>query len=377
MRREFLSTAVALLLVHAAGAQAARDGAPGAGSTDTAAQTAAPAAGTRLVVGVKEAPPFAILDPATGVWSGLSVELWREVAADLGVAYELRQSDLQGLLDGVADGSFDVGVGALTVTAERERRMDFSHPFFSSGLGIAVAAKPRGGALAWLRGIVSPRLFKVIGALVLVLAAAGVLVWLFERRANREEFGRGPLAGIGHAFWWSAVTMTTVGYGDKAPRTLGGRLVALVWMFASVIMISGFTAAIASSLTVARLELPVDGPEDLPRVVVATVPGSTSAAYLDAHDIRRRELPDLAAALATVAAGDPVAVVYDRPILRYLVRRDYPDRLQVLPQTFDPQSYAFALPPASPLREPLNRALLARLAAPEWRSRVERYLGEE
>ena len=39
------------------------------------------------------------------------------------------------------------------------------------------------------------------------------------------------------AFWWAAVTMTTVGYGDKTPVTTGGRIVGLVWMFTSVIVI--------------------------------------------------------------------------------------------------------------------------------------------
>jgi len=51
----------------------------------------------------------------------------------------------------------------------------------------------------------------------------------------------------------NGVTMTTVGYGDKSPKTVGGRIVALVWMFTAVMIISGFTASIASSLTVNQI----------------------------------------------------------------------------------------------------------------------------
>ncbi|HEX2255034.1 MAG TPA: transporter substrate-binding domain-containing protein [Thermoanaerobaculia bacterium] len=330
----------------------------------------------RLVVGVKEAPPFALRDPATGRWEGLSVALWREVAADLGLAYELRETDLAGLLEGLEEGRFDVGVAALTVTADRELRMDFSHPFYSSGLGIAVATAGGDGAWALARRVLSPDLLQVIWLLALVLAVAGFLVWLFERRRN-PDFGGGTMAGLGSAFWWSAVTMTTVGYGDKAPRTAGGRLVALFWMFASVVMISTFTAAIASSLTVARLDLPVAGPEDLPRVTLATVTRLTSAQYLERRGIRRQEMPTLDRALAAVADGEALALVYDRPILRYRVKRDHPGRLDVLPQTFERQDYAFGLRQGSPLREPINRALLRALAGENQRRRLADYLGDD
>ena len=100
---------------------------------------------------------------------------------------------------------------------------------------------------------------KVLLALAMVLFIAGLLVWFFEHKHNVGEFGAELPKGLGAGFWWSTVTMTTVGYGDKAPKTLGGRLVAIVWMFTGVIIISSFTAAIASSLTVTQLELKVRG----------------------------------------------------------------------------------------------------------------------
>ncbi|HSG41469.1 MAG TPA: transporter substrate-binding domain-containing protein [Thermoanaerobaculia bacterium] len=328
-----------------------------------------------IVVGVKHAPPFAVKGP-DGAWSGLSIELWREIAEDLRVPYELREAELRELLAGLEDGSLDVVAAALTVTAEREARVDFSHPFHSSGLGIAVEAGGGSGWKAVLLGLASIELLQVLAVLFGVLFAAGALLWLFERRRNAEQFGGGGARGLGQAFWWSAVTMTTVGYGDKAPVTFGGRLVAILWMFAGVILISTFTAAITSSLTVARLETAVRGPEDLPAVRVATVPGSTSAAYLGRRGIEGAAFPTVERALEALAGGEVDAVVYDAPILRYLVGQGHEGRLRVLPQTFQRQDYAFGLPDASPLREPLNRALLGRLSGSSWRRFEERYLGD-
>jgi polar amino acid transport system substrate-binding protein len=68
-----------------------------------------------LIVGTKEAPPFAIKS-TDGTWAGISIDLWRQIATGLNLKYELRETDLKGLLDGITSGSLDVAVGALTIT---------------------------------------------------------------------------------------------------------------------------------------------------------------------------------------------------------------------------------------------------------------------
>ena len=326
------------------------------------------------MVGTKVAPPFA-LKGEDGAWRGIAIELWSEVAARLGIRYRLVETDLPHLISGLEDGTLDASVAALTVTAPRERRIDFTHSFYSSGLGIAVATNRGGGWTAILRRVLDPRLLTVLGSLVLVLFGAGLLVWLFERRANPEQFPPG-LRGLGAAFWWSAVTMTTVGYGDKAPTSLGGRIVGLLWMFAGILMISSFTAAIASSLTVARLATKVQGPDDLPQARVSTVTDSTSEHYLVARHLRHESFPTAQTALDALAEGRVDAMVYDRPILRYLTHHSKAP-LTVLPQTFARQDYAIALRQGSALREPVDLTMLEAISEPSWQNVLERYLGNE
>lgn len=331
-----------------------------------------------LVVGTKEAPPFAIRGD-DGTWSGLSIDLWRSVADELGVTYELEERELEALLEGLQDGSLDVAVAALSVTAERERTMDFSHPFFSSGLGITVAPEEALDFGSVLRQFFSPALLKAVGALILVLLFTGALLWLFERKRNQEQFGGRPAHGIGAAFWWSAVTMTTVGYGDKAPVTFGGRAVALLWMFVSVVTISGFTAAIASSLTLASFHSPVEGPEDLPRVRVGALEASATLEALHDRGVGYRAYGSVAEALDALEAGHLEAVVHDAPILQYQVRQreETSSRLlDMLPETFEHESYGFGLPQGSRLREPLNRVLLEQLSGSAWHESQVRYLGK-
>ena len=82
---------------------------------------------------------------------------------------------------------------------------------------------------------------------------AGAVVWLFERHQNLDMFGSDAVKGIGHGVWWATVTMTTVGHGDKAPMTLGGRMAAIRLKIVSLVLVSKLTASITTSLTVSEL----------------------------------------------------------------------------------------------------------------------------
>ncbi|MBD3183624.1 hypothetical protein GF312_15140 [Candidatus Poribacteria bacterium] len=73
---------------------------------------------------------------------------------------------------------------------------------------------------------------------ILVVGTVGMA--LFERGANDN------LNSISDAVWWSFVTVTTVGYGDISPVTIGGRIVAVVVMIFGIGFLGMFTATIAS-----------------------------------------------------------------------------------------------------------------------------------
>lgn len=332
-----------------------------------------PSSGKTLIVGTKQAPPFAMKRP-DGTWYGISIDLWHSIATELRLAYELREFDLQGLLDGVQNRTLDLAVAALTITSEREKVMDFTHAFYTTGFGIAVPRSQAAGWLSYVRLFVSWRLLQVIAGLLLLLLVVGVVVWLTERKKNPQQFG-GGIKGIWSGFWWAAVTMTTVGYGDKAPQTVGGRVLALVWMFAGLMIISSFIAAITTALTVSQLTSAINGPDDLARAMVATVPGSTSESYLRQQHMALKRYSTPLEALQAVAHGEVDAMVYDAPLLRYLSNTEMQGKVEVLPITFDEQSYGIALPSGSPLRETIDHVLLAKIRQPEWQDILYRYLG--
>ena len=128
-----------------------------------------------LLVGTKEAPPFSMKQP-DGNWTGISIDLWQQIAADLNLTYEFRELDLKQLLDGVKNRSLDVAVAALTITSEREKNFDFTHAYYTTGLGIAVASKSRSPWFAVIRRFLSFAFLKIVLSLALLLLVVSFLV---------------------------------------------------------------------------------------------------------------------------------------------------------------------------------------------------------
>ncbi|XP_031563810.1 potassium voltage-gated channel subfamily B member 2-like, partial [Actinia tenebrosa] len=87
-------------------------------------------------------------------------------------------------------------------------------------------------------------------ALSLILSGmAGILIWLMEVIGNRKEFPRSFARGPWEGFWWAFISMTTVGYGDKCPRSVAGRCFAIIWIFAGLILVAVFMANVTTALT--------------------------------------------------------------------------------------------------------------------------------
>jgi ABC-type amino acid transport substrate-binding protein len=180
-----------------------------------------------LKVGAHDKPPFCFKNP-NGSWTGLSVEVWKEVAARAGLEYELVEVPFEMIREGVANGTLDAAIGEIAVTADDEKVMDFTQPFLISPVGIAVRDRP--WKLLWSEAIEDFLNWTVgqfvIGILVLMLVVS-LLIWVAERRHHAGHF-QGGIHGIGAALWFSAVTMTTVGYGDVYPQTPLGKMLGSV-----------------------------------------------------------------------------------------------------------------------------------------------------
>lgn len=329
-----------------------------------------------LVVGTKEAPPFAMKEP-DGTWTGISIDLWRQIAEKLGLKYRFAEEPtVQSLVEATARNGYDLSIAAITITAERERNVDFSQPFYGTGLGIAVSARSFSVWNEIIRTLTSFGFLQAALALIGISLLVGVLIWIFEHRHN-EDFGGGAGRGLGASIWWSAEVMTQASTGHRGPKTLAGRVLAIIWMVVSIITLAVFTASVTSALTTRQIRGLVESVDDLPDVRVGALAGSATTEFLVEQRIKHREFASVTDGLRAVANGSIDAFVYDKPLLAWITAQQFSSTIKILDVVFDPQSYGVAMPRGSPYRKAIDIALLETIHDRSWDQALFRYLGEK
>ncbi|SHI59871.1 ion channel [Wenxinia saemankumensis] len=328
---------------------------------------AAPDARAVLRVGIQAAEPFA-MERAGGAWLGLAADMWRIVAETNGWDFDFVAVDPADPLAALGDGTADL-VLPVQATAAGLERAEFTLPLYTATL--AVAGERENRILGVLSGFLSWQFLRLVAGLSVLLLIVGAIVWAIERRSNHEMFARSPLRGLGDGFWWAGVTLTTIGYGDKAPATFLGRAVAMLWMLMGLAVSAALTAAV---VTLAGTERGIDLPEDLRGRSVAVVEGSTAAAFLGTEGIETRAYPDLQAALEAAQADETDAAAGPAPQVAALVDGLGTLDLRVQKTTLDPQMITIALPPGSGLRAPIDRAILTLFASETGWELTERYV---
>lgn len=88
-------------------------------------------------------------------------------------------------------------------------------------------------------------LFLIVTSIFIFLASAGI--YFFENKAQPEIF-----TSVIHSGWWAVVTLTTVGYGDVYPITVGGKIFTFFILLIGVGIVTIPAGLVASALSKAR-----------------------------------------------------------------------------------------------------------------------------
>ena len=146
-------------------------------------------------------------------------------------------------------------------------------------------------------------------------------------------------------------------------------------MFASIILISSFTAAITTSLIVSELSGKARDIHDLPAVRVGSMVQSRGRDFLTINGIAALSFNNDRQGWQALVNDQIDAFVYVESIRKHLVKTQLPALFQVLPDSFDRTYISMAIPPGSQLRETLNRSILKFMHTNQWRRLIKQYLG--
>jgi polar amino acid transport system substrate-binding protein len=289
---------------------------------------------------------------------GYDVDVWEQVASRLGVQYEwVFFSSVDEVLESVQENRVEAGMSAISMIPERDQKLDFSYPYFDSGLQIMVRQRPSLNFFEGIRLVVTPLLVEV----VLIGLLAGLLmahvVWLVERRSN-PEFQHGYLQGVWDGLWWLVQIIASGTYRDSNTRSVTRRLITVMFWITGVALLGVFNATLVSALTVHQLTSPIGSVSDLPGYRIATVSGTTAADFLDDHNLEYTAVTKIDEAYLLLLDKQVDAIVFDAPVLLYYAAHEGGGKVAVVGQMFQLEKYGIALPTSSPLRKQINSAIL-------------------
>jgi polar amino acid transport system substrate-binding protein len=332
-------------------------------------------AAKKLTVGLAGSEPFVYQNDTT---KGIAVDLWDEIATSKGWNYEFVQlPDVEKGLYSLKRKKIDVLVGPISITSKRTINFSFSQPFYNSSLAILSKIEEK----SWwekIKPLFSLQLIGAIAIFLTILGIVGTLVWLAERKSSPDQFPKDPIKGIGNGMWLAIVTMTTTGYGDKAPITLAGRLITGAWMIISIVFATSMVAGIASSLTLSTINsTPFTNIEQLENHRVATVSNSPTVEFLNNNNCNVIEVKNILTAIEKLENSEVEAVVYDRPQLLYFLKNNPNSNLSIAKAEYFKQGYGFAFNINNPIIHELNSGLLNYYENQEINRIINQYLQKD
>ena len=267
-----------------------------------------------LIVTTIMSPPYSMVTQSdqqmngNDAFEGFAIDLISEIAEILKFNYTFKWVDdgaygfrnketgeWNGLMGELLAQKADLAITDLTITYEREQAVDFSMPFMN--LGISILYKKPQKKPPDLFSFLSPLSLDVwiytaaaylgVSILLFILARFNIITiiivvvvviiiitinFIFTRFSPYEWDNPHPCTeeaevlvnefSLCNSMWFTIGSLMQQG-SDISPKAISTRMVAGMWWFFTLIMISSYTANLAAFLTVERMESPIESAEDL------------------------------------------------------------------------------------------------------------------
>ncbi|XP_047523166.1 glutamate receptor ionotropic, kainate 2 isoform X3 [Pieris napi] len=327
-------------------------------------------------------------------FEGYAIDLIHEISKVLGFNYTFKlapdgrygsynreSKEWDGMIRELLEQRADLAIADLTITYDREQVVDFTMPFMN--LGISVLYRKPIKQPPNLFSFLSPLSLDVwiymataylgVSVLLFILARFSPYEWDNPRNCVDEPPVLENQFTLLNSLWFTIGSLMQQG-SDIAPKAVSTRMVAGMWWFFTLIMISSYTANLAAFLTVERMDSPIESAEDLAKQTKikygALKGGSTAAFFRDSNfSTYQRMWSFMESARPSVFTTSnregeervmrgkgAYAYLMESTTIEYVVERNC-DLTQV-GGMLDSKGYGIAMPPNSPYRTAISGAVL-------------------
>ncbi|KFB52145.1 AGAP000801-PA-like protein [Anopheles sinensis] len=327
-------------------------------------------------------------------FEGYAIDLIHEISKILGFNYTIRLApdgrygsnnketgEWDGMIKELLEQRADLAIADLTITFDREQVVDFTMPFMN--LGISVLYRKPVKQPPNLFSFLSPLSLDVWIYMATAYLGVSVLLFILARFTPYEWPTPNPCDPhpeklqtqftLMNCMWFAIGSLMQQGC-DFLPKAVSTRMVAGMWWFFTLIMISSYTANLAAFLTVERMDSPIESAEDLAKQTKikygALRGGSTAAFFRDSNfSTYQRMWSFMESARPSVFAASNIegvervvkgkgsyAFLMESTSIEYVIERNC--ELTQVGGMLDSKGYGIAMPPNSPFRTAISSAVL-------------------
>src|SRR5271157_1240534 len=310
-----------------------------------------------------------------GNWTGPMVDFWKLIAKELGQPYTFKEMSLSNIMIALEEGTIDVAAITTFINAEREERFDFSTPLGEGRHAVVTPYQPK-HEHPWMAAIsvfFSWGTLTVILILLVTLLLLGISIWLIERKRNPEDFGRTRRRGIGAGIYWAGSTLASGLCFGIYLRTLPGRILGLLWMIVCGLALSAVIASLTHSLTDQLQQMQVIEDDEFRYMHLGVKSGSVQMDMLREAGGYYTLFDTDEEAMNAVLNGQVDGYLCFETRANFFANHEYSGRISVYTTKLKAHLYALAMPRQSPLRRPINVAVLRLMNDSVWESLLDRY----
>ncbi|XP_013787893.1 glutamate receptor ionotropic, kainate 2-like [Limulus polyphemus] len=324
-------------------------------------------------------------------FEGYCIDLIHELSAILGFKYSIQlvkdkahgskneRGEWNGMIRELIDRDADMAIADLTMTYEREESVDFTMPFMN--LGISILFKKPTVKVPKLFQFLAPLSLDVwiymatsylgISLMLFILARLSPYEWDNPHPCDPDNDVLENQFNLNNSFWFIIGSLMQQG-SDIAPKAMSTRLLAGIWWFFTLIMISSYTANLAAFLTAERMTAPIGSAEDLAKqtkIQYGCLKSGSTKSFFQSSNIPtyKRMWAAMESSRPTVFAESNAkgvervlkgnyAYLMESTSIEYRTERNC-DLMQI-GGLLDQKGYGIATPPGSPFTNALSSAIL-------------------